>query len=41
LYCPNAGEPLATVGTRREPRQPMPGPRHHLRMSAWVRSHSS
>ena len=25
LYCPNAGEPLAMVGTRRESRQPIPG----------------
>lgn len=40
FYCPNAGDPLATVGTRREPRQLMPGPRHHRRMSRWVRSHS-
>src|SRR6185437_9810891 len=42
LYCPNAGEPLASiVGTTREPEQPIPGPTHHLKMSSRPRSHMS
>jgi hypothetical protein len=41
LYCPNAGEPLAVVGIRREPSQPMPGPRHQRRMSRCVWSQRS
>ena len=41
LYCPYAGEPLARVAIKREPRHPIPGPRHQLRCRHWVWSHSA
>ena len=41
LYCPNAGMPFASIARSLEPRQPIPGPRHHARMSSWVCSHIS
>jgi hypothetical protein len=40
LYWANAGEPFASTGTSLDPRHPMPGPRHHARMSSWVCSQS-
>ena len=41
LYCPNAGMPFASTAMSLEPRQPIPGPRHHETMSSWVCSHIS
>ena len=34
LYLANAGDPLASIAMSRDPRQPMPGPRHQPRGSA-------
>ena len=39
-YWPNAGEPFATVGSSRDPRQPIPHPSSHCRMLSFPRIHS-
>ena len=41
LIRPNAGMPLAWSAMSFEPRQPIHGPRHHVRMSSCVCSHIS
>ena len=39
--CPKDGAPFAAVGSRREPRQPMPRPSIQSRTASGPRSHSS